>query len=254
MIRQRRHLNAARVENEVDGIVEALNQIGDHDLAGFVQRCQQVRVGLRVDGQAGAVWGWRCRSPACPSCRLRLGAGWRVRAGKAFQNRPPERCSAAVIGLTPVKDYDDVLDATAGLRIALRNLRDRRGRLYRGWRGVELHGHVGLHLAGHLQPRAVAQINVAHPLLTRHDLAEALDQQWPNRVDVGPLLDPFSIPVEIEDASAEAAWWSWVDGLGDGLRPLRLRVGPAGAEHVRGRPQALRRGHAEPMPTIFSYW
>ena len=203
------------MEDRASALIAALRMLGDPvalDLAGRLWRCQKQRVERR-QGRRSRV-DRPCRSVACPYCHRRLSGQWCDRAAGQMAHATDDAMSMVTIMLTRTGSLDSIRDTVRGLRVALRNLRDRHARRCAAqWRSVEFAGVVETdmmwpddvirlppgrrsviqHLPVLVHPDDILFVPhlhavCHHPGLEPQVLHDVLSSQWPGkgRVDVRP--------------------------------------------------------------------
>lgn len=294
MIRRNRGEMRA-MEARISNLIDALRTSGDpmqFDLACRLWRCQQQReerrVGLRdrVDRP--------CRSVACEHCRRWRGQEWRERAAEQMRHADNECSSMVTIMLERTGDFSAVRDVVLSFRTALRNLRDRKARQDTRWRKLGVIGLAELDMLAvddipflpplrraviaalpvrsHAEDFTVAvhvHLAVSHPMIPRHSLEHAFQQQWQGagRVDVREFRDAMSAPENAGGIIAYAskfemktvfhgnmefptpvAWqarmWGWLHSLRCGLAPLRVRMS------AMSDPESDYSDDAKPIPVL----
>jgi hypothetical protein len=218
-----------------------------------------------------------------------------------------DHCNLVTIMLSRSGSLDGVREVARRVRTELRNLRDRNARIDRRWRGVEMIGQVEVDALGPtdidvLPPQRRAVISalpsfggssgyatwdqivtwVTHihvavhaPKLSRGDLRDAFEKQWPGvgRVDVRPfhpgtanenagsiiayaskhemrttLKDGFEVEWPV---AVQAVYWGWLHSLRSGLAPLRVRIGAIKDKTAAPDSPSSKHQNNKPMPMTF---
>jgi hypothetical protein len=227
--RRRTHENAERQRE----IISALLDAGGAHVTRRLQRCMQVRLARR----RGDGWPEVCRSAGCAWCGPTLARRW----WRGIERWIVDGGGPVSLVVLPLRHRPGELRAhVAGIRRALRDLRDRTARRNRLWRGVAL--------AGMVAASGEAFVLVRHPGIDRTEVARVLRSRWPGAIiaDVGSLSLSWEFSIEHAVGLARAS---------RGVEPLRIVVLArrasiqASRRDVRGPPIA----DLEPMPLLL-YW
>ena len=213
-------------------VIATLAATGDTLVADRLQRCLEAMTTRRQ----GAGYPWTCRGAGCAWCgRSLLRRWWRGMRAWIAQDGAPVSLAVLPLPAHP----DGIRGAAAGLRRALRDVRDRTARQHTSWSGVAL--------AGMATGDGSVFVLVRHPGIERPEIASVLRRRWPALV-VGDAV------------AAEPSWRMATGDAADlararrGVEPLRIVIPAQRAADARtpGRTAAEeRRTRFEPMPTMF---
>ncbi len=197
---QRRTLAARAAQVRV---IAALLATGDTHVAGRLQRCMEAMTTRRH----GTGWPWACRTSAgCAWCGKTLARRW-WRGLRAWIMEHDAPVSFAVLPLP--HSPGAICAASARLRRAVRDVRDRAARHRTPWRSVAF--------AGMATGDGVAFVLVRHPGVERPEVAAVLRKRWPAAVITVVGASEPSWAMSMEDAAELAR-------ARRGLEPLRIVV------------------------------
>jgi hypothetical protein len=201
-----------------EAVIEALQVIGEPDLATRLERCMSAR----RERHYGDVWPYSCRSAACTWCRRPLIRSW--------WNGMCHWTAAATSSLAIIRidSSAGLPDAVRWLRRGSRDVRDRTARRWRRWREVSFAGMIG---GDH-----TALVLVTHEGIYRREVQDVLRPRWPEIVVKSLEHEEPAVAMSPDDAA----------DLGQcrrGVEPLRIVIMP---QHDR----QIAAPEVEPMPVV----
>jgi hypothetical protein len=204
------------------GVIAALYEIGDPDLAVRLERCMTARQRRHY----GDGWPYSCRSAACVWCRRPMIRGWW--AGIRYWSESAATSSLAII---PIRSPAGLPDAVRRLRRGLRDIRDRTARHWKRWRSVSFAGLMG---GDHK-----ALVLIAHQGVDRREVLDVLSRRWPDVVVKEPEQEEPTWLMTAYDAAE-------LGSRRRGAEPLRVLVMPQKITRVAVAPARV----IEAMPVL----
>jgi hypothetical protein len=209
----------AKMYADQEEVIAALHAMGDHNLAGRLERCAMAR----RDRHHGGSWPRLCCSVACAWCRRPTIRSWW--GGFCDWTAAIGTSSLAII---QIDSSAGLPAAVRQLRRGLRDVRDRTARRWRRWREVCF---AGLADGDHM-----ALLLISHQGVERREVDDVLRRRWPTVV-------VKSLEHEVPTVTMSAADAADLGQRRRGIEPLRIVVMPQ--HHRQVVPPVL-----EPMPVL----